>query len=114
LVAGGDSAALRQAALASGMHSLRDDALLKAREGQTSLEEVLRVTPHDVMVEGACPTCGRPVEQDYDYCPWCIADLRSAQCRNCNRELHYGWRVCPRCAAPTGSSAPTTGPDAAV
>jgi type II secretory ATPase GspE/PulE/Tfp pilus assembly ATPase PilB-like protein len=114
LVAGGGSSALRQAALASGMHSLRDDALLKARQGHTSLDEVLRVTPHDVMVEGACPTCGHPVEPDYDYCPWCIADLRSAQCKTCSRELHFGWRVCPRCATPVGSGEQTTPLDASV
>jgi type IV pilus assembly protein PilB len=114
LVAGADSAVLRQAALAGGMHSLRDDALLKARYGLTSLDEVLRVTPHDVAVEGACPTCGLLTEHDFDYCPWCAADLRSAQCQTCGRELHYGWRVCPRCAAPAAGSAQPARLDSSV
>ena len=109
LVAGADSAALRQAALTSGMHSLRDDALVKARQGLTSLAEVLRVTPHDAAVEGACPTCGLLTEGDYDYCPWCAADLRAAQCQKCGRELHFGWRVCPRCATPAAAAAGAAG-----
>ena len=114
LVAGGDSAALRQAALASGMHSLRDDALLKARQGHTSLDEVLRVTPNDVVPEGTCPTCAQLVEPDFDYCPWCMADLRAAECARCGRELHFGWRACPRCAAPTTLGEQPTPSDAAV
>ena len=105
LVAGANTAALRQAALTTGMRSLREDALLKARQGVTSLEEVLRVTPHDIAAEGSCPTCGQLVEHDYDYCPWCTADLRAATCQNCGRELHYGWRTCPRCATPTALAA---------
>jgi type IV pilus assembly protein PilB len=101
LVAGGNAAALRRAALTTGMRSLREDALLKARHGLTTLEEVLRVTPQDPTDDDSCPTCGQQVEQDYDHCPWCAADLRAAQCRHCGRELHFGWRICPRCATPT-------------
>jgi type IV pilus assembly protein PilB len=114
LVAGGGPAALRQAALGSDMHSLREDALLKARQGHTSLDEVLRVTPHDVVMAGACPTCGQPVEPTFDYCPWCIADLRAAECTKCGRELHFGWRVCPRCAAPTALGEQSTTSDGSV
>ncbi|MBW3606153.1 MAG: Flp pilus assembly complex ATPase component TadA [Actinobacteria bacterium] len=101
LVAGGNSAALRRAALTDGMLSLRQDAMTKARQGITSLEEVLRVTPNDNEVDGTCPTCGQLVDDEYDYCPWCAADLRSDECRSCGRELQFGWQVCPRCAAPT-------------
>lgn len=102
LVAGGNTLAIRRAALAGGMRSLREDALIKARRGSTSLAEVLRVTPHDTADdEGSCPTCGQHVDPDFDHCPWCAADLRAAQCGNCGRELHYGWQVCPRCATRT-------------
>jgi type IV pilus assembly protein PilB len=114
LVAGADASRLRQTALASGMRSLREDALLKARWGHTSLDEVLRVTPHDEALEGSCPSCALPVEPDYDYCPWCTADLRAAQCRTCNYEIHYGWRICPRCATPTPQAQQSAGSDASV
>ena len=39
--------ALRDAALAAGMRSMRSDGLRKALAGRTTLEEVLRVTPAD-------------------------------------------------------------------
>ena len=114
LVAGGNAAALRQAGVADGMRSLREDAMAKAREGITSLEEVLRVTPSDTSVDGGCPTCGLQVEPGMDYCPWCAADLRADHCVSCNRELHFGWRTCPRCGTPTGSGTKPAHSDAPV
>jgi general secretion pathway protein E len=39
-----DAAAIQQAALAEGMRAMAEDGLVKALAGQTSLEEVLRVT----------------------------------------------------------------------
>ncbi len=41
------SALIKEAAFANGMHSLRQDALRRARKGITSLEEVARVTNAD-------------------------------------------------------------------
>jgi hypothetical protein len=43
--------ALRDAALAAGMRSMRSDGLRKALAGRTTLEEVLRVTPPDPSVQ---------------------------------------------------------------
>ena len=43
---------LRAAAMAKGMRSLRDDALGKAREGVTSLAEILRVVPYRILESG--------------------------------------------------------------
>ena len=42
---------VKQAALKTGMHTLRDDAWCKAISGDTSLDEVLRVTKSDRMIE---------------------------------------------------------------
>jgi general secretion pathway protein E len=47
VLGGADAGALRRQALAAGMRSLRDDGLVKAAAGETSLEEVLRVTQAD-------------------------------------------------------------------
>ncbi len=47
LMAGADATTIRQAAQKSGMRSLREDGLKKAEAGETSLEEVLRVTQID-------------------------------------------------------------------
>lgn len=101
LVAGANTGALRQAALTDGMRSLREDALTKARAGITTLEEVMRVTTNEVSAVGGCPTCGQGVEDDYEYCPWCGADLGADECAKCGRELQFGWQNCPRCATPT-------------
>lgn len=47
LMAGADASTIRQAAQKNGMLTLRQAGLEKAREGETSLEEVLRVTQLD-------------------------------------------------------------------
>jgi type II secretory ATPase GspE/PulE/Tfp pilus assembly ATPase PilB-like protein len=43
---------LRQIAIREGMHTLRHDGLRKAREGRTTLEEVLRVTTAEEAADG--------------------------------------------------------------
>jgi len=47
IMQGASSARLRRAARKEGMHTLREDAWLKATRGVTTLEEVLRVTHQD-------------------------------------------------------------------
>jgi len=42
-----DAASLRSVAVAHGMKTLRDAGLAKARAGETTLEEVLRVTQEE-------------------------------------------------------------------
>lgn len=44
---GADAGAIKKAAVAGGMKTLRDDGLLKALAGHTSLDEVMRVTQED-------------------------------------------------------------------
>ncbi len=95
--------AIRHAGRVAGMQSLREDGLAKARRGETTLDEVLRVTPGDVVTAGACPACGPRVEEDYAVCPWCAADQRPDACAQCRRSLERAWRVCPSCATPTPS-----------
>ena len=94
---GGAESAIRQAGRSSGMRSLREHGLAKARAGVTSLSEVLRVTPADVVDEGTCPTCAQIVEPEFAHCPWCAADLRPPACAACEQELRFGWRACPSC-----------------
>ena len=47
IMQGSSSARLRREAREEGMHTLREDAWLKAIRGVTTLEEVLRVTHQD-------------------------------------------------------------------
>jgi general secretion pathway protein E len=46
IVTGGNASAMRALAAREGSRFLREDGLLKARQGLTSIEEVLRVTGH--------------------------------------------------------------------
>jgi general secretion pathway protein E len=47
VMAGKDGGTIKKIAVASGMKTLRDDGIRKVFEGQTSLEEVMRVTQED-------------------------------------------------------------------
>lgn len=46
-----DEGTIRRAARHGGMRSLRKDGIAKARQGITSLDEMLRTTPTDTMAE---------------------------------------------------------------
>ena len=97
---GGSEAAVRQAARSAGMRSLREDGVRRAIAGQTTLDEVLRVTGSEGTREGACPACGQSVEPEFKRCPWCSADLRPDACATCARPMARGWVVCPDCGTP--------------
>ena len=44
-----DAAAIRRAAVAAGMVTLREDGAAKVLAGETTIEEVLRVTQEDLL-----------------------------------------------------------------
>jgi RNA polymerase subunit RPABC4/transcription elongation factor Spt4 len=43
-----------------------------------------------------CPTCGRRVDQDMQWCPSCHTKLRNA-CGSCGKAVHLSWDMCPYC-----------------
>ncbi|WP_370327673.1 GspE/PulE family protein [Euzebya sp.] len=51
LMAGAEEDAIRRAARDSGLRSLREDGLIKARQGITTLDEIMRTTPTDLLAE---------------------------------------------------------------
>lgn len=83
-----------------GMVTLRGSALEKARRGETTYEEVVRVTHSDHAGGHACPVCSRAVESDMVVCPWCTANLNRGQCRSCDRRMDPAWLICPWCRTP--------------
>ena len=121
LLAGGDEHAVAAAARAAGMVSLRDNGLLKAHRGETTYEEVLRVTTVDTHVEetaaaraapaasrrtwcaapGARPRCmaagaapaAASSSRTGSSCPWCATDVRRSPAGRS-----------PGLAVPTGAS----------
>jgi type IV pilus assembly protein PilB len=52
---GESTEAIRKVARKQGMRTLFEDGMLKALKGLTTLEEVLRITKHDMLVESNKP-----------------------------------------------------------
>jgi type IV pilus assembly protein PilB len=89
--------AIAAAARASGVSTLRRAATIKAMRGETTFEEVTRVTHQDALGGLACPSCARRLADDMVVCPWCNTSVGRGHCDNCARPLEAEWRVCPWC-----------------
>lgn len=46
----------------------------------------------------SCPSCARPVDDEFLLCPYCRTRLREP-CASCARPLDLAWVVCPFCGA---------------
>ena len=90
--------AIRAAARSSGVMSMRADGIAKAMRGETTLDEVLRVTHVDAAAAAAqCASCDRALNDDMAFCPWCASSVEDSGCLSCHRPLDPEWRVCPWC-----------------
>jgi type IV pilus assembly protein PilB len=98
-------AAVGAAARAAGMTTLRAAGLARARRGETTFEEVLRVTQVDVADGRRCTACDRGLADDMVACPWCATVVDRGHCTSCARPLETGWKICPWCR--TAASSPT-------
>jgi len=43
-----------------------------------------------------CPSCQKPVEKGFTYCPHCGTALQLV-CKSCGRSVDAAWKVCPYC-----------------
>lgn len=87
---------IRLAAQESGMKTLVEDGLAKARRGETSLEELGRVLEVGEYAASCCSGCGRQLNSAYRYCPYC-ATAQQRFCLHCGKPVHVGWKVCAHC-----------------
>jgi type IV pilus assembly protein PilB len=79
--------------------------MLKAFRGETTYEEVLRVTAADGgPVESRCTGCGAGVAPGMVCCPWCGTSADSGHCASCAKPLESNWRICPWCRNPKGNA----------
>ena len=62
---------IRTAARAGGMRRMQEDALEKLQAGLTTLEEMTRVVPMEIMVKSGCESCGNELSPAYRFCPYC-------------------------------------------
>jgi type IV pilus assembly protein PilB len=104
LLADATEKAVARAARDAGMSTLRESGLAKAFRGETTFEEVIRVTSADAGDETLrCPDCRGEVGDDMVACPWCAAHLARSSCEMCGRPTEPSWVVCPWCRHSTGS-----------
>ncbi|MGL5857143.1 MAG: ATPase, T2SS/T4P/T4SS family [Angustibacter sp.] len=109
LMAGASESAVGAQARAAGMLTLRGAALEKAKRGETTFEEAVRVTHTDHASGRHCPSCERGIQHDMVACPWCGVSVDHGSCSTCSRQLDPDWRLCPWCRTPaSSSSAPLT------
>jgi type IV pilus assembly protein PilB len=87
-------------ARACGMMTLRAAALEKAKRGETTFEEAIRVTHSDNSGGKHCPSCERGVDSGMLSCPWCAVALDHGSCESCSRQLDPDWKICPWCRTP--------------
>ncbi len=62
---------IRNAARASGMRRMQEDALEKLHMGVTTLDEILRVVPFELTASTECSRCRSELLPAYLYCPFC-------------------------------------------
>lgn len=99
LLATPTEAAVAEAARAAGMSTLRASGVAAARRGETTFEEVLRVTSATEGDGVHCPSCRAGLSADMVICPWCETSLGRGHCASCSRVLDPAWRRCPWCRA---------------
>ena len=49
-------------------------------------------------VPSACPSCKKPVDGTFAYCPHCGTALQPV-CKNCGKSADAAWKACPYCGA---------------
>lgn len=72
------------------------ETLTEAYERRLEAEALMRDLPEP---RPACPTCNRPMREDFLLCPYCRSKLRQP-CTGCGQALELGWTACPYCGAP--------------
>jgi RNA polymerase subunit RPABC4/transcription elongation factor Spt4 len=79
--------------------------LIRPRETLTEAYE--RALEQEALLQAieepeVCPSCGARVRGEFLYCPHCHTQLKKA-CHACDRPLELDWNICPYCGASQGS-----------
>lgn len=99
--------AVAAAARTAGMTTLRASALAAALRGETTYDEVLRITTAGEGDGARCGQCRAGLTEDMVICPWCAAPTDRRYCPGCQRIVDPGWHRCPWCRAQLDGSGPT-------
>lgn len=74
---------------------------------QRTLEEEYLL--QDLEAANTCPSCERPVDEDFVICPHCEARLKEP-CASCGRSIDVQWSICPYCGNDESLAAVTISP----
>ena len=87
---------IREAALATGMVTLRRSGIKRIERGITTVDEVLKAVQAKEKLNTVCPHCGKGVSLDFRDCPFCKKPMVTT-CNSCGRIAQTEWVVCPFC-----------------
>ena len=45
----------------------------------------------------SCKGCGRPMKDEWRFCPHCKTKVEMQACNCCSKEIKTNWRFCPFC-----------------
>ncbi len=107
IASGASDQEIATTAIATGMTSIEEDALAKAKLGITTLEEVARVIEKDSVFKSSCPQCKHSIRIDFLICPYCGTDSPYV-CGGCGKFLQNDWAACPYCRQKVSSAPPST------
>lgn len=93
---GVNSSILRYAAQQAGMKTLVEYSINLAKEGLTTIDEVIRVTFTGEGESSFCPGCSKPVGEEFYKCPFCQYELKKT-CARCGNVTQEGWISCTKC-----------------
>ena len=87
---------IREAALATGMTTLRRSGIKRIERGITTVDEVLKAVQAKEKLNTVCPHCGKGVSLDFRDCPFCKKPMVTT-CNSCGRIAQTEWVICPFC-----------------
>jgi len=83
-------------ARASGMKTLIEDGIAKVGNGDTTLEELIRVVGPQTKHERKCEICQRMIDAKFLFCPYC-GTFKQNVCSHCKLPMEKDWDICPFC-----------------
>ncbi|MBI5639677.1 MAG: Flp pilus assembly complex ATPase component TadA [Nitrospirae bacterium] len=83
-------------ARSNGMKTLIEDGIEKVRQGDTTLEELIRVIGPQTRHERRCDKCQKVIDAKFLFCPFC-GSFKQNTCKQCRMPLENGWNICPFC-----------------
>ena len=76
-----------------------EEAAPKPEVEESAVEELPQAElPAEEATAGTCLECGKPIEEDWQACPYCGARV-TGECSQCGKATEPDWVACPYCGA---------------